>query len=771
MLKLSQISKVVLTTGLVLAFSCGTVTVSWAEDTDCQTTASNTQKTCKATASSTKDDCDAACDQETDKSTKKTCKSKCKTTYSNTVTECETTYKSAVAKCTSDDYAKEEAAWKEAKAAKDEADAAYTTASEAYNKCLATSSAADCTDKLKAMNDAKAAKDEATTAYNAAQKTTTNAYYANQVATEKSDSATAKAQSTAQKAYDSAKSTLSKCQSAQSTYASADSTYTSCLDENNMDESKCKSEKKAFDKAKKAAEKYSDTKCSTEEAAVKTTADELSQYTTVDDSGTAEDDSDDSDTASQGTVTANDVSALKNAYESAQAAYDAAEAECQKYSAMTSSDAQAKAQTSCANAVKLEQAANEAKAKYDAAKTAYEKDNDTTPYNKWNLKNATAKGDYGVLDASASDRKDLFGGDYKSNYFDYTSGGDVFEKITRRAALIIVSLKPIVFVFAGFGLIAFAWMAIFNKLSWKWFANLAMGLFLVGNMGRLIEYFVGEDGTSTGAYNEGAYYIGAWSDSAKKGNSNSRLANAFYDTYYVYGDVWVASTSTANEGSTSTEDATFTASTRSFCQSTSGSGWANFSSCLSDIVSSVKKTADTVKTVSATVSTVVNEAKTVASAVSSAASAAADILSAGSLSDIVDDISTISGNVNTAIQATNGAVVTLNNGTTTVANDIQDIGKSTEEQAELSARRNDGEATNSVAATVSGQEWDSVNQGVEKVDSEYASKDSSISNLTEAVADAASKSGSTDSKLQSGLDNAGYLAGKVDSVLGLESNQ
>ena len=62
--------------------------------------------------------------------------------------------------------------------------------------------------------------------------------------------------------------------------------------------------------------------------------------------------------------------------------------------------------------------------------------------------------------------------------YDTTADGDVFEMVTRRAAFILAGIKPIVYIIAGFGLIAFAWGAIFNKISWKHFANIAIGLFL-----------------------------------------------------------------------------------------------------------------------------------------------------------------------------------------------------------------------------------------------------------------------------------------------------
>lgn len=71
---------------------------------------------------------------------------------------------------------------------------------------------------------------------------------------------------------------------------------------------------------------------------------------------------------------------------------------------------------------------------------------------------------------------------------------DVLKAVRSKALSFLKDLKPVIFILAGFGLVGFAWMAIFNKISWKWFANIAMGLFLVANMGLFVDYFSGNDG-------------------------------------------------------------------------------------------------------------------------------------------------------------------------------------------------------------------------------------------------------------------------------------
>lgn len=73
---------------------------------------------------------------------------------------------------------------------------------------------------------------------------------------------------------------------------------------------------------------------------------------------------------------------------------------------------------------------------------------------------------------------------------------DVLQTVRNKAAKFIHDLRPLIFVLAGFGLIGFAFGAIFGKISWKWFANIAIGLFLVANVGLFIDYFATKSGAS-----------------------------------------------------------------------------------------------------------------------------------------------------------------------------------------------------------------------------------------------------------------------------------
>lgn len=81
------------------------------------------------------------------------------------------------------------------------------------------------------------------------------------------------------------------------------------------------------------------------------------------------------------------------------------------------------------------------------------------------------------------------------------SAGDAFAQTTvdlmgtakNKAANVFTSVKQIVFVVGGFGLVALAFMAIFGKLDWKKFAMLAVGLAILAAAGAVVDYATGAD--------------------------------------------------------------------------------------------------------------------------------------------------------------------------------------------------------------------------------------------------------------------------------------
>lgn len=80
---------------------------------------------------------------------------------------------------------------------------------------------------------------------------------------------------------------------------------------------------------------------------------------------------------------------------------------------------------------------------------------------------------------------------------DVWAASQIIAEVKEKAANVIEHYKPIVYILGGFGLVCVAWGAIFGKMNWKWFANLAIGLFLVAWMGKLIDYFTRDPGVGS----------------------------------------------------------------------------------------------------------------------------------------------------------------------------------------------------------------------------------------------------------------------------------
>ncbi len=74
-----------------------------------------------------------------------------------------------------------------------------------------------------------------------------------------------------------------------------------------------------------------------------------------------------------------------------------------------------------------------------------------------------------------------------------TAHADIADVATTKAANAFVAVKQIMFIVGGFGLVGVAFSAIAGKISWKWFAGLAVGLAILAAAGSIVDY-----ATSTG---------------------------------------------------------------------------------------------------------------------------------------------------------------------------------------------------------------------------------------------------------------------------------
>ncbi len=70
-------------------------------------------------------------------------------------------------------------------------------------------------------------------------------------------------------------------------------------------------------------------------------------------------------------------------------------------------------------------------------------------------------------------------------------GTTLMDTAQKKAQSVFKSVKTIIFIVGGFGLVGLAFAAIFGKVNWKWFASLAVGLAILAAAGSIVEYATG----------------------------------------------------------------------------------------------------------------------------------------------------------------------------------------------------------------------------------------------------------------------------------------
>ncbi len=78
-----------------------------------------------------------------------------------------------------------------------------------------------------------------------------------------------------------------------------------------------------------------------------------------------------------------------------------------------------------------------------------------------------------------------------------TSGSTIMQTAQQKATSVFSSVKTIIFIVGGFGLVGLAWAAIFGKVNWKWFASLAVGLAILAAASSVVEYATGSTEATT----------------------------------------------------------------------------------------------------------------------------------------------------------------------------------------------------------------------------------------------------------------------------------
>ncbi len=76
---------------------------------------------------------------------------------------------------------------------------------------------------------------------------------------------------------------------------------------------------------------------------------------------------------------------------------------------------------------------------------------------------------------------------------DASAQTSIMDTAQTKALNVFTSIKTIIFVVGGFGLVGVAFGAIFGKINWKWFAGLAVGLAVLAAAGSIVNYATGEN--------------------------------------------------------------------------------------------------------------------------------------------------------------------------------------------------------------------------------------------------------------------------------------
>lgn len=235
------------------------------------------------------------------------------------------------------------------------------------------------------------------------------------------------------------------------------------------------------------------------------------------------------------------------------------------------------------------------------------------------------------------------------------NGVTIFDYLACRITGVVRELRIIVYILAGFGMIAFAYGAIIGKISWKQLSNIAIGLFILSMTTSFIEYVTGATSGDS---------------SLKYGN---HLPNGDHHQFIQ------------SRSDCSTDP--------SLCPGASGSaldmlkGEAESSSwSWSDLKASIGSVKDAVRTAANAYSTVKNTVDTVSTAVQGISSA---IRNGGNIVDVVMDVA---DNVNTALKSVNNAGNSLAMSASSISNDLADAGSTAAQREYKDALRSEYQA-------------------------------------------------------------------------------
>lgn len=227
----------------------------------------------------------------------------------------------------------------------------------------------------------------------------------------------------------------------------------------------------------------------------------------------------------------------------------------------------------------------------------------------------------------------------------YEARDNIFKYIACKAMTTLADVRVIVYTIAGFGLIAFAFAAIFNKISWKHLANLCIALFILSMMTPFINYFTHENGSKGITY--GNYLPAGFTNI--DGSDIDAAENCDTSKGDVCPDVNV---------DTSAKDSKWS--------------WSDLKNTVKNGINAAKTAYDTYKTVKNTVETTVEQAKKIGTAIKNSEGGLTGVL------DTLGEVATASNTIFNTVQTGASAVVS---NASSIATDVQNAGKSGAELA------------------------------------------------------------------------------------------
>lgn len=215
---------------------------------------------------------------------------------------------------------------------------------------------------------------------------------------------------------------------------------------------------------------------------------------------------------------------------------------------------------------------------------------------------------------------------------------NIFHFIACKAMTTLADIRVIVYTLAGFGLIAFAFAAIFNKISWKHLAHLCIALFILSMMTPFIEYFTHDDGTKLTYGN----YLPAGFTNINGSDAEQKPCDVKKGE--VCPDVTVDTSAKNSKWS-----------------------WKDLKNTVKSGINAAKTAYNTYKTVKSTVDTAITQARKIGTAIKN---------SEGGLTGVLDTVGEVAIASNTLFNSAKlGAAAVVAN-TSSIANDIQTAGKS-----------------------------------------------------------------------------------------------